>query len=153
MSDTDELKGNEEPQKERQMKEMTVEATVENIDVVTEFVNAELEALDCPMRTQIQIDVAIDELMANISMYAYNPKTGPATVRVEVDEDPLAVIISFIDNGVPFDPLEAKRPDTSLDIEDRPVGGLGIFLVRETMDDVSYEYKDGQNILRIKKHM
>ena len=105
------------------------------------------------MKAEIQINVAIDELFSNIAQYAYNPKTGPATVRVEVEEDPLAVLITFIDNGKPYDPLSTAEPDVTLATEDRKEGGLGIFLVRKTMDDVSYEYKDGQNILRIRKNM
>lgn len=135
------------------MKELTIDATVENIAVVTEFVDGELENLDCPMKAEMQINVAIDELFGNIAYYAYNPETGPATVRVEVEEDPLAVLITFIDNGKPYDPLSAAEPDVTLSAEDRKIGGLGIFLVKKTMDDVNYEYKDGQNILRIRKNM
>ena len=135
------------------MKEMTIEATVDNIEVVTDFVNEELEALDCPLKAQTQIDIAIDELFGNIALYAYDPETGPATVRVEVAEDPLAVIITFIDNGKPYDPLAAEDPDITLPAEERPIGGLGVFLVKRTMDDVTYEYKNGQNILRIRKNM
>ncbi len=135
------------------MKELTIEATVENIAVVTAFVDGELEALDCPLKVQIQIDVAIDELFGNIAHYAYDPKTGPATVRVEVEKDPMAVIITFIDHGKPFDPLKGEEPDVTLSAEERKVGGLGIFLVKKTMDDISYEYREGQNILRIRKNM
>lgn len=135
------------------MKEMTVEATVENIAAVTDFVNGELEALDCPIKAQMQIDVAIDELFGNIAHYAYDPKTGPATVRVEVEQDPLAVVITFIDNGKPYDPLAKEDPDISLSAGDREIGGLGVFLVKKTMDQVIYEYKDGQNILKIKKNI
>ncbi|MBQ3379806.1 MAG: ATP-binding protein [Clostridia bacterium] len=133
------------------MSEMTVEATVENIETVTDFVNEQLEELNCSMKVQMQIDIAIDELFGNIAMYAYDPETGPATVRVEVEEEPLAVIITFIDNGKPYDPLSAKDPDITLNAEQREAGGLGVFLVKKTMDDVTYEYKNGQNILRIKK--
>ena len=135
------------------MRELTLEATIDNIPAVTDFVDRELEALGCPMKAQMQIDVAIDELFGNIAYYAYDPETGPATVRVEVAKDPLAVIITFIDRGRPFDPLSGKDPDVTLPIEDRKVGGLGVFLVKKTMDDVNYEYKDGQNILRIRKNM
>ncbi|MBQ0083647.1 MAG: ATP-binding protein [Clostridiales bacterium] len=135
------------------MKELNVEATIENIDTVTEFVNQQLEELDCPMKAQMQIDVAIDELFSNIAYYAYNPEIGRATVRVEVIEDPLAVNISFIDNGVPYDPLAKADPDITLSAEERGIGGLGIYMVKKTMDDVTYEYKDGQNILKIKKHL
>ena len=135
------------------MKELILAATVENIEVVTDFVNEQLEELDCPMKVQMQIDIAIDELFGNIAHYAYNPEVGDATVRVEVIEDPLAVVITFIDSGVPYDPLAKEDPDTTLSAEDRQIGGLGIYMVKKSMDDITYEYKDGQNILAIKKSL
>ena len=135
------------------MKELTVAATVENIETVTDFVNEQLEALDCPMKAQMQIDIAIDELFGNIAHYAYKPGVGDATVRVETGEDPLAVVITFIDNGVPYDPLAKEDPDISLSAEEREIGGLGIYMVKKSMDDITYEYKDGQNILTIKKNI
>ena len=135
------------------MKELTIAATVENIETVTDFVNEQLEALDCPMKAQMQIDIAIDELFSNIARYAYAPNVGEATVRVEVTEDPLAVVITFIDNGVPYDPLAKADPNTTLSAEEREIGGLGIFMVKKTMDEIAYEYKDGQNILAIKKNL
>ena len=133
------------------MKELTIAATIENIETVTDFVNEQLEAYDCPMKAQMQIDIAIDELFGNIAHYAYNPEIGSATVRVEVIEDPLSVVITFIDNGIPYDPLKKEDPNTTLSAEDREIGGLGIFMVKKTMDDVIYEYKDGQNRLTIVK--
>ena len=133
------------------MKELNLAATVENIEVVTDFVNEQLESLACPPKAQMQIDIAIDELFGNIAHYAYNPEIGQATVRVEVIEDPLAVTITFIDNGVPYDPLAKADPDTTLSAEEREIGGLGIYMVKKSMDDITYEYKDGQNILTIKK--
>ena len=135
------------------MKELTVEAKTANIEAVTDFVNEQLEALDCPMKAQMQIDIAIDELFGNIAHYAYNPEIGKATVRVEVIEDPLAVTITFIDNGVPYDPLAKADPDTTLSAEEREIGGLGIYMVKKSMDEITYEYKDGQNILAIKKNL
>ena len=93
------------------MKELTIAATVENIEAVTDFVNQQLEELACPMKAQMQINIAIDELFSNIAHYSYNPEIGQATVRVEVMENPLAVSITFIDNGVPFDPLSKEDPD------------------------------------------
>ena len=131
--------------------ELTVDATVGNIEKVTAFVNGKLEAHGCPLKAQKQIDLAIDELFGNIASYAYNPDVGPATVRVEVEKDPLSVIVTFIDRGKPYDPLKHSDPDVTLSAEEREIGGLGIFLVKKTMDDVSYEYKDGQNILTIRK--
>ena len=67
-------------------------------------------------------------------------------------KDPLAVEITFVDNGVPYDPLKKTDPDTTLSIEDRDIGGLGILIVKKTMDHINYEYKDGKNILTIKKN-
>ena len=135
------------------MKELTIDARVENIGAVTDFVNEQLEALDCPMKAQMQIDIAIDELFGNIAHYAYNPKIGSATVRVEVMEDPLSVVITFIDDGVPYDPLQKKDPDVTLSAEEREIGGLGIYMVKKSMDEITYEYRDGQNILKIKKNL
>ena len=135
------------------MKELTIEATTGNIETVTDFVNEQLESLDCSMKVQMQVDIAIDELFSNIARYAYNPETGSATVQVEVTENPLAVVITFIDHGKPYDPLAKEDPDTKLSAEERQIGGLGIYMVKKTMDDVSYEYKDGRNILKIKKNL
>ena len=133
------------------MKELTIAATIENIETVTDFVNEQLEAYDCPMKAQMQIDIAIDELFGNIAHYAYNPEIGSATVRVEVIEDPLSVVITFIDNGIPYDPLKKEDPNKTLSEDEREIGGLGIFMVKKTMDDIIYEYKDGQNRLTIVK--
>ena len=135
------------------MRELTVDAIIENIEKVTDFVNEELEKLDCPMKAQIQIDVAIDELFGNIAHYAYNPNVGTATIRMEVVQDPMAVVLTFIDHGIPYDPLAKEDPDIKLSAEERKIGGLGIYMVKKSMDEITYEYKDGQNILRIKKNI
>ena len=135
------------------MKEITLAATVDNIEKVTEFVDEQLCALDCPMKIQVQIDIAIDEIFGNIAHYAYANGVGEATVKVEAIEDPLAVGITFIDSGVPYDPLAKADPNTALSIEEREIGGLGIYMVKKSMDDISYEYKNGQNVLTIKKNL
>ena len=135
------------------MKELTIAATVENIETVTDFVNEQLEALGCPMKARIQIDVAIDELFGNIAHYAYRQDVGNATVQVEATEEPPAVIITFIDGGVPYDPLKAEDPDITLSAEERQIGGLGIYMVKKSMDEITYEYKDGKNILSIRKKL
>lgn len=133
------------------MKEITLTATLENIEVVTKFVDEQLEELDCPMKAQMQIDIAIDELFSNIARYAYAPNVGEATVRVQSSDDPLTVIITFIDKGVPYNPLEKEDPDTTLSADERQIGGLGIYMVKKSMDSMEYEYRNGQNILSIKK--
>lgn len=135
------------------MKELHLDATVENIEKVTEFVNEQLDANCCPPKAKMQIDIAIDELFGNIAHYAYNSEGGKATVCVEVLEDPLSVVITFIDNGMLYDPLARENPDITLSAEEREIGGLGIYMVKKSMDSISYEYKDGQNILKIKKKL
>ena len=136
---------------EKPVKEMTVDATVENIPAVTAFVEAELDRLDCPGKARMQIDVAIDEIASNIAQYAYEDKTGSLTVRFAFEEDTRTVTLTFLDKGMPYNPLEKTDPDVSLAAEDRPTGGLGIFLVKKTMDQVAYAYKFNQNILTLQK--
>ena len=135
------------------MKELTVPATLQNITVVTAFIDEQLEALDCSMKAQMQIDVAIDELFGNIAHYAYGDATGEATVRFGFDEAARTASIAFIDGGVPFNPLEKADPDVTLSAEERGIGGLGIFMVKKTMDDLTYRYEDGKNILTLYKQI
>lgn len=135
------------------MKELTVEAKRENLLLVQALIDEELEAADCPMATQIAIDVAVEELFVNIASYAYGEKTGPATVQVSVHEDPKSVEITLIDSGKQYDPLAKPDPDVTLAAKDRTKGGLGIFMVKNSMDDMKYEYKDGKNILTLKKRI
>ena len=135
------------------MKEITVKAVDEELNNVIAFVTEQLEAFDCPMKVQTQIEVAVEELFVNIAHYAYSPEIGHATVRVTVSNEPLSVEITFIDNGVPYDPLAKPDPDVTLSAEERKIGGLGIYMVKKSMDDIQYEYKDGRNILTIKKNI
>ena len=137
------------------MNEIRVKALNENVDKVVDFVNSELEAKDCSIKAQTQIDVAIDELFSNIANYAYVGEVGDAIIQIsfeEIDDCQSNIcMIKFIDSGKPYNPLEKEDPDTSLSAEEREIGGLGIFIVKKTMDDMQYEYKNGQNILSIKK--
>lgn len=131
------------------MRELTIEAKVENLDEVLGFIDGLLEEIDFPMKKQMQIDIAVEEIFVNIASYAYSPGVGSATIRFETD--PTAVTITFIDSGVPYDPLEKEDPDVTLSAEERGIGGLGIYMVKKSMDDMSYVYRDGQNILTIRK--
>ena len=135
------------------MRELTLNATPENVDRAIEFVDEILEEYGCKRSVQMEIEVAVDELFSNIAHYAYDTKTGNATVQVDVTEDPLTVEITFVDSGKPYDPLAKADPDTTQSIEERPIGGMGILIVKKSMDAVDYEYKDGKNILTIKKSM
>lgn len=134
------------------MKEINIAAEVANINAVTDFINEELEAALCPMKAQLQIDVAIDEIFSNIAYYAYTPEKGDATVQISFSDDPKSVSITFIDSGKKYDPLAKEDPDITLSAEDRNIGGLGIYMVKKTMDNVLYEYSDGKNHFTIVKN-
>lgn len=128
------------------------QATIDDIPTVTEFVETELEKLGCPMKSTIQINVAIDELFSNIVKYGYVKGPGPVTVSVIATDEPHGVCIRFEDEGVPYNPLNKEDPDVTLSAEERGIGGLGIFLVKKTMDDIRYAYENEKNILTIAKY-
>ena len=133
------------------MEQITVEATLENLQTVIDFATEQLEVRACPMKTSMQLELVIEEIFVNISNYAYHPEIGSATFRMEFESNPDAVLMTFIDSGKPYNPLEKDDPDTTLDIDERDIGGLGIFLVKKNVDEITYEYEDGKNILRMKK--
>lgn len=135
------------------MKKLKVKADRNNLLKVQAFIDEQLEAADCPMATQIAIDVAVEELFINIASYAYGGKTGTATVQVKIHKKPLSAEITFIDSGKQYDPLAEADPDITLAAKDRKKGGLGIFMVKNSMDDMKYEYKDGQNVLTMIKNL
>ena len=135
------------------MKEMTTAAVSESIPAVTDFVDRELERADCPLRVKIQIDIVIDELFSNIVHYAYGKEGGQVRVQIEMENDPRAVRITFQDEGMPFNPLEREDPDVTGSARERKIGGLGIFMVKKSMDAVLYEYRDGKNCLTVRKKL
>ena len=132
-------------------KELSVPAEVERLPEVLSFLEQQLEEAGCPMKTQMQISVATEEIFVNIANYAYAPGKGIATVRMAIHEDPATATITFIDRGTPFNPLKMEDPDVSLSAEEREIGGLGIYMAKKTMDELRYEYKDGQNRLTLIK--
>ena len=133
------------------MEKFTIEAVTENLDDVIAFATEKLEERDCPMKVVMQMELVIEEIFVNVSSYAYRPDVGNVTICIDFAENPAAVEITFIDSGKPYNPLEKDDPDTTLGIDEREIGGLGIFLVKKNVDDIAYEYADGKNILRIKK--
>ena len=135
------------------MESLTIVAEVKNLETVNDFVLGQLKEYGCPKNVLLQIRLAVEEIFVNIASYAYDPSVGPAEVRCEVLEDPLRVIIQFLDGGKPFDPLAREDADISEDGLMMREGGLGILLVKETMDDVSYTYENGKNILTILKKL
>lgn len=135
----------------RKVDELKIAARVENLNEVLEFVNNRLNGAGCPEMVRVQIDIAVEEIFVNIASYAYERDSGCATIKVEISYSPYKVAISFTDDGMPYNPLSRTDPDIDKPIEERPIGGLGIYMVKNTMDDVKYEYKDGHNIFTIAK--
>jgi len=133
------------------MKQIKVKADTAELDNVLSFADTIVEELGCSVKAQMQIDIAIEEIFVNIAHYAYPEAEGEAVIYVEPDEGSSSVTITFEDEGIPYDPLKNEDPDITLSADDRPIGGLGIFMVKKSMDEVSYEYKDGKNRLTIKK--
>ena len=128
-----------------------MEAVLENIPRITELVDTVLEQAGCSVKAQMAIDIALDEILANICHYAYAPGAGKVEVCAEYDAENRMAVVTFRDRGVPFDPLQKEDPDTTLTAEQRQIGGLGIFLVRKTMDAVEYRREDGCTVLTIRK--
>ncbi|MBQ7570073.1 MAG: ATP-binding protein [Synergistaceae bacterium] len=133
------------------MKELKFDAKVEELDAVLAFLDTELESLDCPMKVQTELDLAVEELFVNIANYAYGDKTGYALMKFAELENARGVSITFVDEGMQYNPLERPDPDVTLPAEERPVGGLGIFLVKKIADEVNYNYSDGKNIFNFIK--
>ena len=116
------------------------------------FVEEELEKVDCPMKTMMQITVCVEEMFVNIAHYAYRgAENENASVSMSVDTEGGTVTIVLKDHGIPFDPLAKPDPDITLTADERQIGGLGIFMVKKSMDDVHYERTDEMNIFTMKK--
>ena len=133
------------------MKELTLEANTENLEQVLDFVNGLLEEKKCPMNLVFELDIAVEELFVNIAHYAYTPRVGEATIQVSFEEK--KAVITLIDGGIPYNPWAKKDPDITLSLEERQIGGLGIYMVKNSMDEVDYSYEDGKNIVTIKKNL
>lgn len=128
------------------MYELVIEAKLENMDAVLDFINE--HSGECSPKIRNQIMIAADEIFSNIARYAYNPDVGGAAVRIAVEQD---IIIEFEDSGIAYNPLLEDTSDTSLSLEEREIGGLGIFMVKNIMDSVKYRRDGNKNILTIKK--
>ena len=134
-------------------KTITVPAEIERQDEVMDFVNELLEKASAPAEIVAKTDIVLDEVFTNICSYAYAPAKGDATVRCCVGGDPAFLSLEFRDRGKPFNPLNKADPDITAGIEDREIGNLGIFMVKQIMDSVEYEYKNGENILTMTKRL
>ena len=130
---------------------LTVDATTENLQRVTDFVDNFLEEKGASMKTQLQVDLAVEEIFVNIANYAYGDGTG--TAEVSVSEKNGVITIVMKDSGIPYNPLIKEDPDITLSAEERDIGGLGVFLTKQNMDEVTYRCADGMNVLTMKKQL
>ena len=113
-----------------------------------------IETIGLPVELNMPINLALEEAVSNVMLYAYPAKSGEVLVECDVKEEKeRTYIFTITDSGVPFDPTQQEDPDVTLNAEERPIGGLGIFLVRQIMDDIRYERKDGKNILTLSKKL
>ena len=131
----------------------TFPAKIEALSDVLGFVEETLESYDCPMKTQMAICVAIEEIFVNVAHYAYGDGEGDMTLGIGFDDASRTITFRMADKGTPFDPLQKPDPDITLSAEDREIGGLGIFITKKTMDSVSYAYENGENVLTMIKQI
>lgn len=133
--------------------ELKIPAETDRLPQLLDFLEQHLEEADCSPKALMQLSVAAEEVFVNIAHYAYAPGTGEAALCLELRQEPPAAVLTFRDSGVPFDPLARPDPDVTLSAEDRDIGGLGIYMTKKIMDAVHYEYRDGQNVLRLEKSL
>ena len=131
---------------------ITLHTDIQEVPQLAAFIDEVAEACGIDMATAMSLNLAMEEAVVNVMNYAYPAGTvGNVDIDAEFDDGKLTFILS--DSGTPFDPTQAGEPDLTLGAEDRPIGGLGIFLVRQIMDSVEYRYSDGKNILTLTKNI
>lgn len=138
------------------VQEITLPASLESYDELMAFLESVLEEADCPMKVQISISIAVEEIFTNVAQYAYCDEDiggkGIVIMQITELEDPKGIRIVLEDHGIPFNPLEKEDPDISQSAEMRDIGGLGIYMVKKSMDMTSYHYADNTNIFCMEKY-
>ncbi len=137
--------------------EIKLEAVLENLNRVNDPIEEMLMDAGCPMKVLIQVKIAVEEMFVNVCHYAYGDETGMISVSAEITEGNAGktgkgIKIILTDQGIPYDPLAKEDPDVTLSAEEREIGGLGIFMVKKSMDEVSYRYEDGSNIFTMVRY-
>ena len=133
------------------MEYLELQANDDTLYTVLDAIEAHLDENECPGNVKTKILIAVEEIYVNIAHYAYGGNEGKAVVQMDVFQDPRRCQVVFRDKGIPYNPLEKKDPELSLSAEEREIGGLGIYMVKQYMDKVEYRYEDGYNILIIEK--
>ena len=135
------------------MKELLIQADMNNLEKIDAMIDRELEGMDLSQEDQIALHIAVEEIYSNIAFYAYPVPPGTVKVRLEFDALKREMKIQFLDRGIPYDPLKKADSDITLPAEEREIGGLGIYMVKNSMDQVDYRYEDGWNVFTMKKCM
>ncbi|WP_414469035.1 ATP-binding protein [Methanobacterium sp. ACI-7] len=135
------------------MNKIIVPARAENVRKVLDFITEKLKQLKYSKRALLQLELSVEEAFVNIVNYAYENHDGEVLISCSIDETSLQVTIQFIDTGIQYNPLEKEDPDISLNIQEKEVGGLGILLIKNNVDSIRYEYKNGKNILTLQKKL
>ncbi|MDD7641552.1 MAG: ATP-binding protein [bacterium] len=135
------------------MHELKLMASDETLYTVIGEIEQLLDENHCPETLKMIMLVAVEEIFVNIAHYAYGGNPGEAVIDLDVIPNPKSCRVVFRDKGVPYNPLEKADPDITLSAEERNIGGLGIYMVKQSMDKVEYRYEDGYNILTIEKNI
>ena len=151
LSETDTLLFERKEETRKDGNELEVEADTKKLPEVNAFIGRFLEAAECSIKTEMEIQLAVEEIFTNVASYAYTPGEGKVWIHVLLSDNPSAITIRIIDRGIPYDPLAKEDPDVTLSADQREIGGLGVFLTKQVMDELAYERTDGQNILTMKK--
>ncbi|ORU00676.1 hypothetical protein D081_0658 [Anaerovibrio sp. JC8] len=137
----------------QESKKLVIEATLDNLGKVNDFVEEFLEERSCSSKVKLQMELVVEEIFTNIANYAYGDGIGKVTIEGSLEDNAAQFRLKFMDKGTPYNPLEQPEPDITAGADDRPVGGLGIFLVKKNVDDITYQHEDGQNILTVVKSL
>lgn len=134
-------------------RKIVINAALENLGMVNSFVESLLAEKDCSPKVMMQLELVVEEIFSNIANYAYGDEVGQVTIEGCLEDNAAKIRLKFVDKGTPYNPLEKPDPDVTLGLEDRPIGGLGIYLVKNNVDDIFYQHEDEQNILTIIKNI
>lgn len=134
------------------LKEINIPAEKDNLGILHKFIDNEFKGYNYTEDFIRQIKIIVDEIFSNISSYAYSHDcSGPKNMKLTIDQNSDEILLRFEDSGVPYNPLLSKTPDITLSVEERNIGGLGIFLVKNMSDNIDYKYEQGKNILVVIK--
>lgn len=131
---------------------ITLHNDIAEVTLLSEFVEKVAEELGLNVSDTMNINLALEEAVVNVMNYAY-PQGVTGEILVEFTSDGQKLVCTIKDAGTPFDPTQKEDPDTTLSAEERPIGGLGIFLVKQLMDEVHYAYTEGKNVLTLEKKL